>query len=127
MAVAPAEVVEFTKDYLRALVARDTARLRANSVDEPESVYVGIGSLPDESWSLPDLIDHLGEFPPTEFVGMDPGGFVEGDVAWLTDYPTCVLPSGEAISMRATVVLRRVGGAWKAVHWHLSEGVPHEL
>ncbi len=127
MPTATEDLVGFTKRYLQALVARDTAYVLAHSIDTPGCAYVGIGSLPDERWSLAELVDHLGEFPPTEFLDSIPTGCVEGDVAWLTDYPTCVLPSGETVAIRATVVLKRVRGAWKVAHWHVSEGVAREL
>jgi hypothetical protein len=124
---ASEELTAFTKRYLEALVARDTAYVGAHSVESAGCPYLGIGSPPGENWSLADLIDHLGDFPPTEFVGSSPSGCVHGDVAWLTDYPACILPSGEELAMRATVVLVRVDGEWKVAHFHVSEGVPHEI
>ena len=127
MPTATEDLIAFTRLYLQALVARDTAHVRAHSIDAPGCAYVGIGSLPDERWALEELVDHLGEFPPTEFLDSNPTGCVEGGVAWLTDYPTCVLPSGERVAIRATVVLVRVREAWKVAHWHVSEGVAHEL
>jgi hypothetical protein len=127
MPLATDELIGLTARYLDALVARDVAYLREHSLDTPEYEFVGIGSLPDEQWGLPQLIDHLGEFPPTTFVDSKPNGYTDGNVAWLIDHPTCVLPSGERLAMRATVVLKRAGKAWKVVHWHVSEGVHHDL
>jgi SnoaL-like domain len=127
MGPAGSEIVERGRQYLAALVARDTALLAGTSVNDPDGAYLGIGSPPEENWDLPHLIDHLKDFPPTKFVDSAPTGYREGDVAWLWDFPTCELPSGERIAIRASVVLVQVEGEWKVAHWHLSEGVPHDL
>jgi SnoaL-like domain len=127
MGPAGSEIVDLGRRYLAALVARDTAMLADTSVDGQGISYLGIGSPPDENWDLPHLMDHLKDFPPTSFTGSAPTGFRAGDVAWLWDFPVCELPSGERIAIRASVVLVRVEGEWKVAHWHLSEGVPHEL
>jgi SnoaL-like protein len=127
MPVATPELVDFSRRYLTALVARDTKYLSDTSLDEPDCRYLGIGSLPDEQWDLPHLLSHLAEFPPTTLVGSEPTGYYNDDVAWMVDFPGCELPDGSVLPLRITLVLRRVDGGWKAVHWHFSEGVARSL
>ena len=124
---ATPELIEFARNYLAALVARDTEYLADTSLDGEDCRYSGIGSLPDEQWDLQDLLAHLSDFPPTRFVNSQPSGFYIDDVAWLIDFPGCELPDGRVLAMRISLVLRRVEGKWKAVHWHVSEGVARSL
>jgi len=52
-----------------------------------------------------------------------------GDIAWLVDFPTGVLPNGEPLPdpVRVSFVMRRVKGEWKMAHWHVSESVSRDL
>ena len=127
MPAATPELIDFARRYLAALVARDTEFLATTSFDSDDCRYLGIGSPPEEYWDLDQLISHLGDFPPTRFVGSEPNGYCAGDVAWLTDFPGCELPDGTVLSMRITLVLLRIDGDWKAVHFHVSEGVARSI
>jgi ketosteroid isomerase-like protein len=127
MAVAPAEVVTLARDFLAAAVARDTDFIAAHAHDAEDARFFVIGSPPNEHWTLPGMVAHLKDFPPTTFLRSEPSGWAVGDAAWVTDFAENELPDGEILQTRATVVLLRVEGMWKVVHIHLSEGVPHEL
>jgi hypothetical protein len=58
--------------------------------------------------------------------GLNPTGWAEGTLGWLTDEPRFILPSGDAWRTRLTAVVRHEDDRWKVVHMHWSIGVPDE-
>ena len=52
--------------------------------------------------------------------------YVQGSVGWVADRPVLVLPDGDEIPMRITVVFHLVRGHWKFVQMHLSSGIGNE-
>lgn len=120
-------VSAFLADYFAALVRRDTDWIAARSVSDPPIAFVGIGSLPDETYDLQHLVDHLGAFSPTTLMDSRPIAMVQGGVAWAVDQPLCLLPDGTKIPVRATFLAVKVEAEWKVAHFHVSEGVSHDL
>ena len=47
-------------------------------------------------------------------------------MGWAAGRPTFHLPDGTALPLRVTAVVRREGGDWRCVHWHVSVGVDNE-
>lgn len=123
---ANSELTELATAYVDACLARDPAFVDAHSLDDPHGSFGGIGTPPGELFSRDVLIEHLPSLPQVRLLDSAPSGWVDGDVAWLTDFPRFSFPNGEAHPHRVTLVLRRVGGNWKVVHFHLSEGTDIE-
>lgn len=121
------DVSDLLTAYFAALVRRDTAWVSTNSVSESSIPFTGIGSLPDETYDLQQLVDHLGGYSPTTLNGSKPAVVVHENVAWAVDQPVCVLPDRTEIPVRATFVAVRLEGAWKVAQFHVSEGVNHDL
>lgn len=118
------------RDYLAALAARDTDFVIRHSVTGGAAGYSGIHSGPGlVDLSVDSTVRAVAPMPPARLGNSDPTGWYQGDVAWLTDFPVGVLPSGEELPniCRATVVLCHVDGEWKVAHWHLSEAVARDL
>jgi hypothetical protein len=120
---ADQEVIEAALRYLDACVTRDAAYVAANSIDDPAGSYSGITTGPGPAQGLQEIVDHLKGLKPVKWSGQHPKGYVVGDFAWFTDYAKGIIPSGQALDIRATLLMRRVGKDWKVVHFHVSEGV----
>jgi SnoaL-like domain len=124
---ADQDLVEVARRYLEACVTRDADYLAANSIDDPQGSFSGINSSPGPGRGLPDSVAHFRELPRVKWSGLSPEGFVAGDFAWFTDYAKGVLPSGQELDIRVTLLMRRVDNAWKTVHYHVSEGLARKL
>jgi hypothetical protein len=125
--MADERLVAFARRYLEACVTRDVDYLAANSIDDPEGSYSGINSGPGPGLGMAVNIAHFREVPPVKWSGLSPEGYVVGDLAWFTDYAKGVLPSGNQLDIRVTLIMRRIGVEWKTVHYHVSEGVAVDL
>jgi SnoaL-like domain len=55
-----------------------------------------------------------------------PEAYRAGDVGWVADQATWLLPDGRAIPFRLTAVFQRQDQAWRLVQAHFSVGVPNE-
>jgi SnoaL-like domain len=121
---ASQEVLHAATRYLEACVTRDADYIAANSVDDGS--FWGIGSAPGPGWNLQETVEHLRGLKKAGWSGLKPQGFVAGDFAWFTDYAKGVLPDGEQLDIRVTLVMRHLGERWKVVHFHVSEGVQRE-
>lgn len=120
---ADAALTELAVKYLEANVVRDSTYVFENSIDLPKGSYTGIGSGTGTDWKLKYAAGHLDGLKKVGWEGLDPKGYVVGDVAWFTDLAHGVLPDGEKIDIRISLVMRKVGDEWKTVHHHVSEGV----
>lgn len=95
------------------------------------AVVVGTG--PGEGRDGPDawrqgVRDTVEQLPGVQIeMGPGPRAYEENGVGWLTDEPIWALPDGTRIPTRVTTVWHQEHGAWRAVHLHLSVGVPDEL
>lgn len=122
-AVADEALTELAVKYLEANVIRDSKYVFENSIDLPKGSYTGIGSGTGTDWKLKYAAGHLDGLKKVGWEGLDPKGYVVGDVAWFTDLAHGVLPDGKKIDIRISLVMRKVGDEWKTVHHHVSEGV----
>ena len=107
--------------YLNACVTRDADYIAANSVADGSFTGITSGRSPPEG--LEEIVGHLRGLKKAGWSGLDPAGFIAGDFAWFTDHAKGVLPDGQEIGIRTTLLMRQIGNEWKAVHFHVSEGV----
>ncbi len=94
---------------------------------------VAIGTDPGEFW---DEREHMVATMRAQAASMSAAGFrlrsgtarigARGEVAWIADEPTMVLPDGREIPMRLTAVLTREDDGWRYAQVHLSVGHPNE-
>lgn len=124
--VASQEVIDAALRYLDACVTRDADYVAANSIDDPAGSFSGINTGPGPANDLKHVVDHLRGLKPVKWGGLNPKGYMAGDFAWFTDYAKGIIPSGQQLDVRATLLMRRVDGKWKVVHYHVSEGVKRE-
>ena len=118
---AQGAVHEAAVRYLNACVMRDSEYILANSASD--GTYTGTTSGCSPPQSLEEIVSHLRGLKKAGWQKLDPTGYVAGDFAWFTDHAKGVLPDGEEIGIRTTLLMRRVDGQWKVVHFHVSEGV----
>ena len=122
---ADAALAELAAKWLRACAERDAAYVEEHSVAEPAEAFRCIGSA-GEPFPLRAFADHLRGLRPAGWSGLAPEGWVRGDTAWFTGSAQGLLPSGEPLRIRISLLMLRLEGAWKTVHCHVSEGVERE-
>ncbi len=122
---ADAELVALAVKWLQACTERDTAYVEAHGLAEPADAFTCIGSA-GEPFGLQPFAEHLRGLKPAGWNGLAPEGWVRGDTAWFTGSAQGLLPSGEPLLIRISVVMLRVGDVWKIIHCHVSEGVDRE-
>lgn len=120
---ADAALQRLAMRFLQACVDRDADYVAANSIDEPAGSFTIIGTGLGTDWSLGNFTGHLRGLKPVQWSGLEPRGYVLGDMAWFTDLAQGILPDGRTLDIRVTLIMRRVGSSWKVVHNHISEGV----
>jgi hypothetical protein len=118
---ADAAAQEAAIRYLTACVRRDADYVAANSVTDGSFTGTTSGCSPPQS--LEEIVGHLRGLKKAGWSELHPAGFTAGDFAWFTEYTNGVLPNGQEIGIRTTLLMRQVGEAWKVVHFHVSEGV----
>jgi hypothetical protein len=96
-----------------------------------EEGVLAIGSDPEEWWNGSERIAAAfraqGEaLRGSRVENSDPIAYAEGDVGWVSDRPTMVMPDGTPVSFRITATAVRTGGTWRFVQWHGSVPVPNE-
>ena len=123
MAKTTPEMNKIFFDYLEALVKRDVAFVEKGGIDDDVMPYIGFHSEGGTDWSLKETIEHLRPMKPSAIPPFEVHGYYEGDFAWFIGIPKGILPNGLEIIVRITMIMRRVKGEWKAVHWHVSEPV----
>lgn len=118
-------------------LARRTYEVLSGGEGDPDDLFadgdgvVAVGSDPDEWWQGHDrivaAIRSQGEaLRGTRVEGSDPVAYAQGDVGWVADQPTLILPDGTRVAFRVTATAVRVDGAWRFVQWHGSVGVANE-
>lgn len=121
---------QLARDYLAALAARDTDFVRKHSIADIPEGYSGVHTGPGlVDFSVDSTVHTISPLAPARLGNSDPSGWYRDSVAWLTDFPTGVLPNGEELPniCRATVVMCQIAGEWKVAHWHISEAVGRDL
>jgi len=120
---------DFAKEYFAACLARDVNYIAAHSIEDDDTGYTGFHSGKTIDYSIADSVASIGPAPPASCINSAPYGWMIGDIAWLVDFPTGVLPNGEPLPdpVRVSFVMRRVKGEWKMAHWHVSESVSRDL
>jgi hypothetical protein len=120
-AVIPStEVHDLTR---RAYEVLTTGEGDVGSLFAEDDDVIAIGSDPDEWWMGHDRITAAlraqGEaLRGSRVEGSDPAAYAVGDVGWVADRPTIVMPDGTSVAFRVTATAVRSGGSWKFVQWH---------
>lgn len=117
------EMNDFFMKYLNHLVNRDVKEVEEFGSDDDVMGYIGIHSEGPVNWSLQEVLDQIRHMKPSAVPPFEPYGYYDGDFAWFVGLPKGILPDGTEIVVRVTMIMRRVDGQWKAVHWHVSEPV----
>lgn len=117
------ELTKLAIAFLDACVTRDADYVAANSIEDPVGSFSSFGSGEPKISDRMTFADHLRPLKKVGWAGLDPKGWVSGDVAWFADVADGVLPDGKKIPIRISLVMRNTGTAWKVVHVHVSEGV----
>jgi ketosteroid isomerase-like protein len=123
------ELIALVERMYAALADGDVAWL-SGLLSASESA-VTIGTDPAEWWEgaairdrwLAQLAAGMGE---ARMTATRLRAFEEGDVGWVADAPTVVLPGGTTLTLRTTAVFHREDGDWHMVQGHTSIGVPNE-
>lgn len=121
---ADAALTELAKAWMVAALGRDGRFIAANSIDTPAGSFQVFGTSGKQSLGYQPFLDHLTELKPFTWAEINPEGYVVDDFAWFTGTAKAPMPTGDVALVRFSMVLRKVDGAWKAVHFHLSEPVP---
>ncbi len=122
---ADATLVDLAVKWLRACVERDDVFVAENSLDQPPGLFTCIATA-GPSFGLQAFADHLRGLKKAGWAGLQPTGYVVGDTAWFTGVEEGLLPWGEPLTIRITLVLVRSMKTWKVVHCHVSESVARE-
>jgi ketosteroid isomerase-like protein len=107
-----------------ALNAQDIERFGRFVSDEPDvPVVIGTGGT-DWDVGKPAILEMLAlqvrDSPGLRFEPGEMRCHEEGDVAWVTERPTLIVPEQGRVVARHTAVLRRENGEWRLVSSHLS-------
>jgi len=125
-AAVPADkaLTEFAKQWMVSALGRDGKFVNANSIDAPAGSFLVFGTSGEKGHGLQGFVAHLDELKPLTWTEMTADGYVVDDFAWFTGTAQAPLPGGDMAKTRFTLVMRKVDGAWKVTHCHLSEPVP---
>jgi hypothetical protein len=124
---------------LEAFVKELYARINGGEIEafaqlvSRASDVLGIGTDPAEWWDGPTALCHAFETQVREMhaagMQLESSGIhvVQlGTVGWCADRPMLVLPNGERLATRVTLVCQQEDGVWRLIHWHISVGVANE-
>ena len=118
---ADGEVQDAAVRYLTACVTRDADYIASNSATDGS--FTGTTSGRSSPQSLDEIVSHLRGLKKAGWSQLHPTGFVAGNFAWFVDHAKGVLPDGNEVGIRTTLLMRRIDDEWKVVHFHVSEGV----
>jgi hypothetical protein len=114
---------------------RETAAKNAQAIfdmcsRDPNALF--IGTAPNEWLQGLAALEPVMSASMEASSGMAPAdaqivAFEEGTVGWIAAQWDVRLPTGSAITLRATTVCHQEGGQWRAIHTHQSVGVPDDL
>lgn len=122
-APAGADLTKLAVAFLDACVTRDADYVAANSIEDPVGSFSSFGSGAPKISDRIEFAEHLRPLKKVGWDGLDPKGWVSGNVAWFADVADGILPDGKKIPIRISLVMRNTGAGWKVVHVHVSEGV----
>lgn len=122
---AEAELNELACRWLQAGVERDADFVLAHSVVSPEAAFATIGTALSP-FSLEGFAQHLRELKKVAWGGMSLTGYRQGTAAWFYGMEHGVLPWGQELLIRISLMMIYTGGAWKVCHCHISESVERE-
>lgn len=123
MAKTTPEMNKLFVDYLGYLVGRNVDKIAEFGSDDDVMGYVAFHSEGPVNWSLEEAVEYIRPMKPSATPPFEPVGYYDGDFAWFVGMPRGVLPDGTEVVIRVTMIMRRVDGQWKVVHWHVSEPV----
>ncbi|MBL8520175.1 MAG: nuclear transport factor 2 family protein [Betaproteobacteria bacterium] len=123
-------------EELRAFLLRLYAAMREGDDDSVREMFsasaylLNIGTDADEWWTGPAGTEIMLK-QNRELGGFDiqpgaPVAYSLGNVGWIADRPRMVLPSGDQIALRITLVLVIERGHWRIAQWHGSMGDRNE-
>lgn len=100
----------------------------------PSSDLLAIGTDPQEWWEGETQVREVFRTQLEELrasgVRVQPGErqrIVErGDTGWGAEDVNLVMPNGEVVNARLTLVCVRDGDEWRVAHWHISFGVGND-
>lgn len=126
--IPSADVRDLTK---RAYEVLTSGEGDVGSLFADDDGVLAIGSDPDEWWEGHDRITAVfraqGEaLRGSRIESSDPVAYAVGDVGWVADRPTIVMPDGPAVALRVTATAVRSDGTWRFVQWHGSVAVANE-
>jgi ketosteroid isomerase-like protein len=114
-----------------ALNAESIERLGTYISDDADvPVIIGTGSaewIVGKQAILDAFAQQFRDSPGVRFVPGEMHWHEEGDVAWVAERPTLVLPQEGRLEARHTAVLRRERGDWRLVSSHLSIASPDDV
>lgn len=126
------ELARVVRRFYRAIVVGD--------IDAIESAFSGddcvlrVGTDAEEWWMTKAAVVGMfrQQFEEAEGVSyaaaIEPGDLVayeEGTIGWVQDEPNFVMPNGESMKGRMTIVFRIEGISWQIVQMHFSFGLPN--
>jgi hypothetical protein len=119
---AEAAAMDIALRWLQACVERDADFIDANSVDNPAPAFSSIGTAM-APFSLEDFSSHLRDLKKVGWGGLKLTGYQLGTAAWFYGMEDGLLPWGEALTIRISLTMVNIGGAWKVCQSHVSESV----
>lgn len=122
---ADSEMVRFAVAWLEACVERNADFILQNSQNEPAGVFTCTATA-GSPFSLDAFADHLRGLKKAAWANLNPTGYVAGGAAWFTGVSEGLLPSGEPLVIRITLILVSADGCWKVAHCHVSESVERQ-
>ena len=123
--------VEVRDLILRAYDVLTTGEGNPEDIFADDDGVLAIGSDPEEWWvgneRIAGVFRAQGEaLRGSRVENSDPVAYAAGDVGWVADRPTMVMPDGTPVSFRITATAVRTRGKWRFVQWHGSVPVPNE-
>lgn len=128
--MAPSEELRaFLLRLYAAFSANDAAAVREMFTSSACLLYIGTD--PAEWWTGPDsaeiMLRQNDELGGIELRPGAPVAYALGNVGWIADQLSVVLPTGAEIAVRLTLVLAIERGHWRIVQWHGSVGEKDEV
>lgn len=123
-------VEEAIRRFYERFSANDVDSFAADLSGAADAMVIGTGPAEwlagRDTW-IAGYGEQIAAIPGIRVTAGEPVGWEEGDVGWVADRPSFVLPDGTAVQVRLTAVLLREGGDWKPVQAHFSLGVPDDV
>ena len=123
-----AELREILLGFYRAVSTGDISSIER--MISSDNATLTIGTDPQEWWRGEDVYRAFREQLKAMGGKMkvkpgDPEAYEKGEVGWVADRPSFVLPDGTETPFRLSAVFVKERGSWKAIQTHASMGVPN--